>query len=140
MSAYRIVASNGVLNFELWRGPPPGLVHERVQGHTRPGADGVGQQKLGRYGVPFEATLTADFNSHAKALATIPLLQSLIGAGPIKLVYDTIDYAARFRTAYLVDEAEPLSCKAHVRLRGPGYNYAPGSRLVVRVVMTPVAV
>jgi hypothetical protein len=133
MSAHRI----DVFNFEFWDGSPPVLTYEQGSSFTRPGADGVGQQTLGRWAEPFDATLTAWYASYTLALLAVPRMQAIVRIGPVRLWYNAIDYRTVFGHDYLVDAVEMINCQSVIRLLGPGINLAGGAELLVRFTMTP---
>lgn len=133
MSAHGI----DIFNFEFWRSGPPQLVHEQVVTHTRPGADGIGQTKLGQWGRPFSAELDADFATYGEAMAVYGLLTQIVGTGPVPLKYNQINYMNTFGHLYLVDGVQLIRCKRMNRLIGPGYDFIGGSRLTVSIQLTP---
>ncbi len=133
MSAHGI----DVFNIEFWRSGPPQLVHEQVQTHTRPGADGIGQTKLGQWGRPFSSTIEMHFSSFANALLGYGNFTLIVGTGPVQVKYGQVNYLATFGHMYLVDTASLESCSAHPRLKGPGYDYIGGGRVVLTIQMTP---
>lgn len=133
MSAHRV----DVFNFEFWHGPPPGLAYEHGSSFNRPGADGVGQQRLGKWGDQFEVELVSWWNSYQSALQAIPLMQSIVRTGWVLVTYNSVNYFYEFAHGYFVDVVEPLHCQKVLRLVGPGINLINGAELITRFTMTP---
>lgn len=133
MSKFRI----HTFAFEFWEGPPPLLVQEQGSAFTRPGADGVGQQKLGKWCESFEATLTGWAASYGDALRAIPQLLGLVRVGHVRVIYNDVDYETVFQHRYFVDAVHPVNCQSVVRQYGPSINRTNAGELVVRFVLTP---
>lgn len=127
-----------VFSFQFWRSAPPLTVHYQSESFTRVGVDGIGKLRTGRRGKQFEATVEEDVISYAYAMGLIPLYHAIPGSGPIRVIYNSIDYAARFNHLYLVDAVEVMECKTHPRLVGPNYDFLGGARITVRWTMTPL--
>jgi hypothetical protein len=133
MSAHRV----DVFNFEFWNGSPPTLTYQQGSTFTRAGTNGVGQQRLGRWGDPFDAELTAWYTSYLAAMAALPLMQSMVRTGHVNVIYDGLDYQAALGHRYFVDRVDLVRCQKILRQIGPGINWASGAELVVRFTMTP---
>lgn len=133
MSAYRVYT----FDFEFWRGPAPGLTYEHGSTFTRPGADGVGQQRLGRWGDTFEVELVGWASSYRVALDVIPAMHAIVRTGWVTVVYNDVNYASVYGHAYFVDRVEPVHCQKVLRLVGPNINSVNGAELTVRFTMTP---
>ena len=132
-----------VFDFVNWEGPPPVIVQEQGATFHRPGADGVGVQKIGRWADPFNVTLTRWDTSFSRALWTAQIItNTLPNSGPKRVRYEGIDmHAAPFRTTYLIDFVNVVSCERLVRQfnSSAGINYAGGGELIVELTMTPFA-
>lgn len=125
----------GLYNFEFWRGTPPPLIGQNVSVHTRAGADGVGEQKLGKWHEPIVCQLESHFPSYLLALNTLPLYFALRGAGLVDVIYNLVNWQA-FNVRFYVDRVEFVRCQSAVRLIGPNYNYASGAKLITEWTLT----
>lgn len=124
-------------NFEFWRGDPPNLPSEQIVSHTRPGADGVAQQKLGSVGPPITAQLVSHWSTYAAALAIIDNYFALVGKGLVIVVYNNVNWNTDYSVKFWVNRIRFLSCQAHPLLMGTDYAYSNGAELVTEWTLTP---
>lgn len=126
-----------IYSFQFWRSPPPTTVQYQGESFTRLGEPLVGKVMTGKRGLPFEAVTEEDFVSYAFAMSFVPLYHALPFTGPVRVIYNNIDYLATFSHLYHVDAVELVECKSMPRLVGPGYDFAGGARMTVKWRMTP---
>lgn len=126
----------GAYGFDLWDGPPPALAQEQIATHTRPGADGVGQLKLGSWAPTTEAVLLADFTTFTAADAMFAFWATLPDQDPLPVRWNNIEYFNAYGHLHHVDAVEKLQVQRHVRLTGPGYDYVGGARIAAKFVFT----
>lgn len=137
MSAHQIA---GTWNFEFWRGTPPPLPQYQISQHTRPGINGIGEQRVGRWHAPISATLVSHWSSYVNAMAVIDNYVALTGSGLVVVSYNSINWFGAYGIKFLVDGVEFVDCQARVRLIGPGYDYLGGAELITQWTLTPVEV
>lgn len=137
MSAHQIA---GTYNFEFWRGSPPPFPQYQISQHTRPGINGIGEQRVGRWHPAINAQLVSHWSSYANAIAILDNYAALVGAGLVVVAYNSINWNAAFGIQFLVDRMEFVSCQTNVRLIGPGYDFPAGAELITDWTLTPVEV
>lgn len=120
----------GPHTFALWLSDPPPIIHQRVATHVRPGQDGVTQQRLGKWGVPFDAVVAAHFPSTTLAQAAIAEYAELPGAGPVSVIWDNVPWT-QYGQLFLVEAARVPSMQVMPRLIGPTYDYIGGVEVIV---------
>lgn len=127
------------LAFVLWRGGPPRLTQQIGSQHTKPGADGVGEQSLGRVGQPFEVQLVSWHATFAAAEKFYARALGLVYTGQKRLVYENLDYSKVHKTKYSIQHVDRVEQQTCVRLlsAADNLNYSGGTRLILRVTMTP---
>lgn len=125
----------GSLGFSFWDGDPPQLPIQHVARYTRPGVDGVGMQTAGTWGDPFEALLTAHFDSYTAALAASAAYKNLVGTGQYPIVYNFVEYLPVFGVTATVDYYQTVEVQAGTFII-PGFVYPLGGRIVGRFTMT----
>lgn len=130
----------GQFTFQFWEGEIPESPTQQVETLQRAGVTGTGFRVLGVRGDPFEATLTEHFPSYAAARPWIEQYKTLIGQQALEVWKDGRRLLIDLKTKFVVLDVRELSCQAHVRLMGPGYQYAGGAALVSRWKLLPVAV
>lgn len=128
----------GASNFELWDGEPPRFHQQSVETFARNGADGTAAKLLGSRGEKFTSELTSWFQSYVLARQQMIKYPNLIGSNPQRVVFNSLDYYALYKTKYLVLDVQEVECRAAVRLIGPGKNYPSGAALVTRWTMIPI--
>lgn len=126
-----------IFSFQFWRGEPPKTVRYEGESFTRTGVDGVGKVRTGKRGQQFQVITDEDLATAAAARALVPLYATLPFSGPVRVIWEGVDYAAMFSHLYLVDDVEVLSIRTMPRLTGPNYDYVGGARISVRWTMTP---
>lgn len=128
----------GASNFELWNGESPQFHEQSVETFSRNGADGTAAKLRGSRGRAFTSELTSWFASYTLARAAVPKYKNLIGSTPQRVVFNSHDFYALYKTKFLVLAVEELDCHAAVRLLARGINYPSGGVLVTRWTMIPI--
>lgn len=126
-----------IFSFQFWRSAPPRTVQFQGESFTRVGEPIIGKIYTGKRGLPFDVVVEEDFSSYGYAMSHIPLYHAIPFTGPVRVIYNRIDYMAVFNHLYFIDGVEILECKALPRLIGPNYDYVGGARMSVRWQMTP---
>lgn len=127
-----------IFSFQFWRGEPPKTVRYEGSSFTRTGVDGTGKVRTGKRGQQFQVVTDEDLITSLAARALVPLYAKLPFSGPVRVVWEGVDYATVFSHLYLIDDAEVLSIRTMPRLIGPSYDYLGGARISVRWTMTPL--
>lgn len=126
-----------VFSFQFWRSEPPKTVSWKGESFIRTGVPNVGKVRTGKRGPQFRATTEEDLISSAAARALIPLYHALPFAGPVRVIWEGVDYASVFSHFYQIDEVEVVALRTMPRLIGPNYDYIGGARITVNWMMTP---
>lgn len=127
----------GRFAFEFWRGEEPSHPGEQVQSFTRAGTVGVAHRTLGKRARTITAELVSWHQTYAIGRAVVPSMIALAGTTQ-DIIHETINLRAAFGLAYVIEAVEYVSCRANVRLIGPGINYPSGAELVTRWTLTPI--
>jgi len=135
MASYAI----GLFDFVRWEGQPPPLVKQHVATFNKIGQAGIAAQNTGITGDIFEVTLSAVFADRATAMAAEETYRDLIGADPVLLKYEDIDYLFTYWHRFLVMGCDTVSMKRHPLLFGPGYHFPGGWLVKTRWRMVPIA-
>jgi len=127
------------LAFEFWRGDAPQVIHEIGQQFTKPGKDGHGERKLGKWGMPFTATLESHWATYATAIAALQTYARVPYSGVVQVVYNGLPWSA-FKIGLTVQSVK-LSNESHARILqlGPGYAYAGAGILITDWQFTPIS-
>lgn len=133
MSAHGI----DVHNFEHWEGPPPRIPQQHSIAHTRPGANGVALQLLGKWGDPFEVQVTSHYATLLDATAAFYIMSASVGTGWLAVKYANLNYTGLYSTGYHAMMVEQVDLRAAAVLIGPGYAYTNGAVLVTRWTLQP---
>jgi len=131
--------SSEPLAFEFWRGEAPQLISEIGQSFTKPGKDGHGLRKLGKWGIPFTCTLESHWASYAIALAALPIYARVPYSGPVQVVYN--DIAWNLAKVAVTVEGVRFVNESHARILqiGPNYSYAGAGILITEWQMTAIS-
>ena len=127
----------GRFPFEFWGGEQPSHPSEQVQSFTRAGTVGVAHRTLGKRARTITSDLTSWHQTYAIARAAVPSLVALSGTTQ-DVIHEGVNLRAAFGLAYVVESVELVSCRANVRLIGPGINYPSGAELVTRWTLTSI--
>jgi len=124
------------LAFEFWRGEAPQLIHERLQQFTKPGTDGHGERKLGKWGAPISVQLESHFTSYALAIAALQVYYRVPGS-TVQVTYNDLPWNA-FKISFTV-QSVTFENESHSRILqiGPSYAYSSAGILLTRWQMTP---
>ena len=133
------IAVGAPLNFEFWNGEPPPIIHEQIVNFTKPGADGVGEQKIGRHHRPIEAVLTSIWQDYATAMGALAAYRQVPGAGVCGITHNFLDWSA-YNIGFYIDAVEFVDCQARPLWQGPDFTYYGAGELVTRWTLTPVEV
>jgi len=133
------IVPGGPLNFEFWNGEQPPVIHEQVVSFTKPGANGVGQQKVGRHHPAIQSTLTSIWPDYANAIAALAVYRQVPGSGLCDVVYNFVSWSA-FSIGFYVDAVELVECQRRPLWVGPDFTYYGAGELVTRWTLTPVEV
>lgn len=101
---YRVIAFEG----------DPGTLREWVELVRRPGVDGTGIWRTGRRGREFRLTSKVDAVDPAHARRILRDYTTLIGANPVRLIWDSIDLVAAEGVLVAVLDVQPAG-RAGVR-------------------------
>ena len=126
-----------IFSFEFWRSDPPRTVSYQGESFIRPGVDGVGKVRTGKRGTQFKVVVEEDLISAAAARALLPRYGMLPFAGPVRVIWEGVDYFTTFNHLYLIDDVQVMQIKTTPRLAGPNYDFLGGARITVHWVMTP---
>jgi hypothetical protein len=133
MSAFGI----DIFNFEFWNGPPPTVAKQHTLAHTRAGANGLALQLVGKWGEPFEVTLTSHHTSTVSAVTAFSLMNSAIGTGWLSVKYADLNYTGLYSMGYHALDVQQVALQKAILLIGPGYSYTNGGILVTRWRLQP---
>lgn len=143
MSSFLLSVHPSIINtplaFEFWRGEAPQLISEIGQSFTKPGTNGHGLRKLGKWGIPFTCTLESHWPSYHLAIAALQVYARVPYSGPVQVVYNNIAWNLA-KTAVTV-EGVRLSNESHSRILqlGPNYAYAGAGILITEWKMTAIS-
>lgn len=127
--------------FTNWIGQPPRLVNNHTRIFTKPGQNGVSAQLLGIHGDPFDVELHAVFENQYQLTLAENGYRYLVGAGPIIVVYNEVNYASYFSHRYLILDVTITEQKRMPRMINSlpgGYDMIGGWRMKSRWQMLPI--
>ena len=127
-------------NFEHWQGPPPRVIQQHSVAHNRAGASGVALQLVGRWGDPFEVTLTSHYASSYAAAAAFAVMNATVGTGWLAVKYANLNYTGLFSVGYHATMIEQVDLRVSALLIGTGYAYTNGGVLITRWTLQPEAI
>lgn len=122
--------------FALWEGPTPSTPREHVASHTHAGLAGQTHVLVGKWGDPFEAKISAYYNTFALANdARYKLVEPLPGEGLVRLWWNGLDYLKRYGVLYKVVRLGTPEVQTLVAVVSLGVAVAGAAKLTVPVIL-----
>ena len=130
----------GRFNFHLWQGQPPAVPFTQIDVKTRPGVDGIRAKRMGVWHSGQNVLVSAYMESFAQAVnfQVSPIgYMSLPQVGPLLVIYNDINYWARYRLKYLAINPTVRQIQAG-DFCGPDFEYVNGARIDLALDLIPV--
>lgn len=127
------------LLFADWQGEGPPLVHEQGLVFTKPGADGVGLQKVGRHHPAIEVVLESHWQDFPTAVNALQIYRQVALSGEVGIIWAHINWS-NFNMVAHVLSMDFVTAQQVVYLLHADYNYPFGAKLFTRWRFQPVEV
>jgi hypothetical protein len=128
----------GLIQYDMWDGPPPPLVGEQVSESVKPGVDGVAHAFVGKWGPPFDRTLTAVLPTYEEAFLQQEQQRAMLGYA-WGIIYHGVNYTAEFSHVYRAIDCEVLEIRKIIRFLSLDKNYVYPTQIVTRWKLAPIS-